>query len=64
MQTTASAHGAPLRELLANESLNEDLAAQQLKVVTAPQQATDVCAAEWNAVHDANGSFADGHLAF
>lgn len=63
MQTTASAHGAPLRERVANERLNEDLAAQQPQVVSVHQQATDVCAAEWNAMHDAMGSFADGHSA-
>lgn len=61
MQTTASAHGAPLRELVANDSLNEGLAAQQPKVVSVRQQTADACAIEWNAAQEAIGSFADGH---
>ena len=46
---------ATVETLLADYVASEDLARQQR------QQRADACAADWNAVHDAVGSFADEH---
>jgi hypothetical protein len=62
--TIDPARCAPLRERVANESSNEDLAVQQEQVGNSHQQIANVCTAEWNALHDAIGSFADGHSTF
>ena len=43
------------------EALLADLVASQQQAQRSRQQAADTCAADWNAVHAAVGSFADEH---
>jgi antitoxin CcdA len=43
------------------ETLLADYVATQQQAEAARQQMADSCAADWNAVHDAVGSFADEH---
>lgn len=43
------------------ESLLADFAQREQQAATERQQLARVCASEWNAVHDAVGSFADEH---
>ena len=43
------------------EALLADHVAQQQQSRGSRQQAADACAQDWNAVHDAIGSFADEH---
>ena len=43
------------------ESLLADFVAQQKKGQASRQDMADACAADWNAVHAAVGSFADEH---
>jgi post-segregation antitoxin (ccd killing protein) len=43
------------------EALLSDFVASQQQVQRSRQQLADTCAADWNAVHDAVGSFADEH---
>ena len=47
-----------------NPNLNENLAeeaASRRQEKLSPQQMADACAAYWDAVHEAVGSFADDH---
>ena len=43
------------------EALLTDFVASQQQAQRAHQQLADTCAADWNAVHTAVGSFADEH---
>jgi antitoxin CcdA len=43
------------------EGLLADFVAQQQRTDTSRQQMANACAADWNAVHAAIGSFADEH---
>jgi post-segregation antitoxin (ccd killing protein) len=43
------------------ESLLSEFVATQQSAQRKRQQEADVCVADWNAVHDAVGSFADEH---
>ena len=43
------------------ESLLEEYVARQQQERMARQQLADACAADWNALHEAIGSFADEH---
>ncbi|MBC7602909.1 MAG: type II toxin-antitoxin system CcdA family antitoxin [Ramlibacter sp.] len=43
------------------ESLLADYVSAQHQARLSRQQMADACASDWNAVHDAVGSFADGH---
>ena len=43
------------------ESLLADFVASQQQAVLTHRQMADACAADWNAVHAAVGSFADEH---
>lgn len=43
------------------EALLSDFVASQQQAQQARQQLADTCAADWNAVHAAVGSFADEH---
>jgi len=43
------------------ESLLAEFVATQQSAQRKSQQEADVCVADWNAVHDAVGSFADEH---
>ena len=43
------------------ESLLAEYVAQQQRTLSSRQQMADACAAEWNAVYAAIGSFADEH---
>ena len=43
------------------ESLLSEFVATQQSAQRKHQQEADVCVADWNAVHDAVGSFADEH---
>jgi len=45
------------------ESLLSEFVATQQSAQRKHQQEADVCVADWNAVHDAVGSFADEHSA-
>ena len=45
------------------ESLLSEFVASQQSAQRKHQQEADVCVADWNAVHDAVGSFADEHSA-
>lgn len=43
------------------ETLLADFVAQQQQAARSQQQRADACAADWNALHDRLGSFADEH---
>lgn len=43
------------------ESLLEDFVAREQQAQRSRQQAVDACVADWNALHDRVGSFADEH---
>jgi post-segregation antitoxin (ccd killing protein) len=43
------------------EALLTDFVAQQQRAGRTRQQQADACAADWNALHDRLGSFADEH---
>jgi len=43
------------------ENLLADFVAQQQQASRSRQQLADACAADWNALHDRQGSFADEH---